>query len=117
MIPVVPHPTAMTSPQYLSLHHERHQPPSASLLPNCCLCAAVEAALLCCCCCCCCKACATREAEAPPSVVAECVCVGVASARVWVLEKYAGELFGTVDWISNSSISCQVVSDGCSMQS
>ena len=33
-IPPVPHPTAITSPQYRSLHQEIHHPPSASLFPN-----------------------------------------------------------------------------------
>jgi hypothetical protein len=34
MIPVVPHPAAISSPQYLSLHHEIHHPPSASRFPS-----------------------------------------------------------------------------------
>lgn len=34
MIPEVPHPAAMSSPQYLSLHQEMHHPPSASRFPR-----------------------------------------------------------------------------------
>jgi len=34
MVPVVPQPAAMSSPQYLSLHQEMHHPPSASRFPS-----------------------------------------------------------------------------------
>lgn len=33
-IPSMPHPAAMISPQYLSLHHDMDQPPSAYTLPS-----------------------------------------------------------------------------------
>lgn len=29
IVPLTPHPVAMTSPQYRSLHHDMHHPPSA----------------------------------------------------------------------------------------
>ncbi len=77
IIPVVPLPTAIISPQYRSLHHERHHPPSASRLPNCCRWAPVFVL----CCKPCCSACATSDAEAPSAVAK--LWVGVARANVW----------------------------------
>lgn len=108
-VPLIPHPDAMISPQYLSLHQDMHHPPSASLFPN-------PGLVLCCCCCSpCCKACATSEAEAPSRE--EWLCVGVARAIVFARERNAGDEMNCKDWTSISSQRCQLSKEGCSMHS
>lgn len=102
-VPVTPQPAARTSPQYLSLHHDTHQPPSASRLPN--------PGLCCNGICDCCSAWATRDAEAPSSVAF--VCVGVANAT----DSDEGEDIDGSVVTSTSSQSCQVANEDCSRHS
>ena len=67
MVPVVPQPAAISSPQYLSLHQEMHHPPSASRFPSPGRtdCGVVEDDVLDCW-----RACATSDAEVAGSNVA-----------------------------------------------
>jgi hypothetical protein len=118
-VPVVPHPAAMSSPQYLSLHQEMHHPPSASRFPspgragcgvldddNVVL--ALED---------CCSACATRDAEAAAGSKVPWAWVGVATAMVWTRERRDGEAAVGIARTSSSSAGCHVVRDGCSRHS
>ena len=125
-MPSMPHPAAMISPQYLSLHHEMLHPPSAydtylhlnevrthkpasrtSRVPS----PGRPGTWPCCACC---SACATREAELPSSAVDGCV--GVAMLAVCAAEREAGEAVGRLS-TSTSSRSCQEESEGCSRHS
>jgi len=103
IVPEIPHPAAITSPQYRSLHHEMHQPPSASLFPTPPLPWSGG--------CDCCNAWATRDAEAPSSVAP--VCVGVENVTEW---EEGRDAVGS-EVASTSSDSCQVASDDCSKHS
>ena len=121
-VPLVPHPAAIISPQYRSLHQEMHHPPSASRFPVLTYAAAggagdadvgavagvVVAATFCW------RACDTSETAVLSKV--EVVCVGVATVAVCVRECGELEAEGTV-CASNSSASCQVVREGCSRHS
>jgi hypothetical protein len=122
-IPAVPTLTAMISPQYRSLHHERHHPPSASRLPSPCLAlsfAALIAAFWARPCDSACAWSAKLFFSGPPvgpREVAENVWVGVPSAIVWGREKYVGvDEVGRLS-TSMSCRSCQVVSADWSMHS
>lgn len=114
--PPMPQETAITSPQYRSLHQLIHHPPSASrfpdpgLLPDPALVPKPAP-------CCCIKACATSDAEAPSSVgpAAALVCVGVNATETAVGEEGDGPV-GRID-TSISSVSCHVARDGCSRHS
>ena len=86
IIPLVPHPAAIISPQYRSLHQEMHHPPSASRFPVLACTSAGRtggagavagvgvAATFCW------RACDTRKTAALSKV--EVVCVGVATVAV-----------------------------------
>jgi len=117
MVPLVPHPAAIISPQYRSLHQEMHHPPSASRFPVLTCAAAGDAdavagvavaATFCW------RACDTRETVALSKV--EVVCVGVTIAAVCMRECGEWEAEGTF-CTSNSSASGQVVREGCSRHS
>ena len=108
MTPVVPHPAAMTSPQYLSLHQDMHHPPSASRFPG--RPGAGAFVLVCWR-----RAAVTRDALAPSRVAF--VWVGVARAMVCARETWPGDGPSAMLCISNSSLSVHVLSDGCSLHS
>ena len=100
-VPVVPTLAARISPQYLSLHQEMHQPPSASrcepgpvLVSDCCICDEWTGS----------GGVVSREGNA---------WVGVASAAV--LE--GGPWMDGRGSMSISSVSCHVVRTGCSRHS
>src|SRR5580658_3702493 len=103
IVPLIPHPTAMISPQYLSLHQETHQPPSASRLP-------IPALFCGLCWRPCWSACDTRETEVASRVAL--VCVGVVRATVCECETRDGEGTDCRFWTLTSSEICQVVREG-----
>ena len=124
-MPSIPQAAAMTSPQYLSLHHDILQPPSAYQYVRCANMSTgrqehtsrvprpgrpgswpCDA--------CCCSACATRDTEFPSNVVDDCV--GVATVTVCAIDREDGVATGR-ERTSTSSVSCHDERDGCSRQS